>query len=148
MRFKGAISSTHVNLGQRWVPPTIFFFDREYLLNYKRYEKIVNMFFVGTSMYFPKMQKFLHFTSILRAFFALDWLEPFLVKPHFWTFIRFCANLGRVIGGFFFLEKILTYLSEFQYYFEISRPVEISTGPILGEPTNKKSQKMQIFKMR
>ena len=67
---------------------------------YRRYEKIVNMFFVGTSMYFPKMQKFLHFTSILRALSILDWTWPFLVKRHFWTLFRFSANLGRVICGF------------------------------------------------
>ena len=37
------------------------------------------------------------------------------------------------------------YLSEFWYYFEISRPVEISTKPILGEPTNKKIEKNPKF---
>ena len=34
-------------------------------------------------------------------------------------------------------------LSNFQYHFEISKPVEISTGPILGEPTNKNIEKIQ-----
>ena len=135
------------NPRQRWVPLTIFFFNRKYLLNHRRYEKTVNMFFVGTSMYFPKMQKFLYFTSISRAFFALDWTGPFLVKPHSWTFFRFYANLGRVIVGIFFCEEILMYFSGFWNYFEISRPVEISTGPIFGEPTNKKFKKIQIFKM-
>ena len=67
---------------------------------YRRYEKIVNMFFVGTSMNFPKMQKVLHFTSILRALSILDWIWPFLVKRHFWTLFRFSANLGGIICGF------------------------------------------------
>ena len=38
-------------------------------------------------------------------------------------------------------------LSNFQYYFEISRPIEISAGPIFDEPTNKKFEKIQNFKM-
>ena len=74
-------------------------------LLYRRYEKIVNMFFVGTSMYFAKMQNFLHFTSILRAFSVLERAWPFFVKPHLWTLFRFCANLGRVIVNFFFSGK-------------------------------------------
>ena len=49
------------NPGQRWVTVNIFCFDREYLLNYRRYGKTVNKFFVATSMYFSKMQKFLDF---------------------------------------------------------------------------------------
>ena len=137
----------HEIVGQRWLPPTIFSFNRRYLRNYRRYEKIVNMFFVATIMYFPKMQKILHFTSILRAFLALDWMCPFWVKRHFWTFSGFCANLGRIIFSFFFLEGIMICLSNFQYYFEIWRPVEISTRPIFGEPTNKKFEKIQNFKM-
>ena len=72
---------------------------------------------------------------------------PFLVKPGFQTFFRFCANLGRIIVGIFCPEGIMTWLSNFQYYFEISKPVEISTGPIFGEPTNKKFQKIQNFKI-
>ena len=53
--------SSYENPGQRWVPVNIFCFDREYLLNYRRYGKTVNKYFVATSIYFSKMQKFLHF---------------------------------------------------------------------------------------
>ena len=69
-----------------------------------------------------------------------------MVKPRFQTFFKFCANLGRIIGGFFIPEGIMMHLSDFQYYFEISRPIEISTGPIFGEPTNKKIEKSKISK--
>ena len=72
---------------------------------------------------------------------------PFLVKPDFQTFFKFCANLGRIIVGFFYPEEIMMCLNNFQYYFEISRPVEISTRPIFGEPTNKKIEKIQNFKI-
>ena len=72
---------------------------------------------------------------------------PFLVKPAFQTFFKFCAELGRIIGGFFFLEGIMIRLSNFQYYFEISSPVEISTRPNFGEPTNKNVEKIQNFKI-
>ena len=53
--------NTYENPGQRWLTVNIFCFDREYLLNYGRYGKTVNKFFVATSMYFSKMQKFLDF---------------------------------------------------------------------------------------
>ena len=71
----------------------------------------------------------------------------FLVKPGFQTLFMFCANLGRIIGGFFFLERIMMCLSNFQHHFEISRPIEISAGPVFGEPTNKKVEKIQNFKI-
>ena len=41
----------------------------------------------------------------------------------------------------------LSMLSNFQHHFEISRPIEISAGPIFGEPTNKKVEKIQNFKI-
>ena len=72
---------------------------------------------------------------------------PFSVKPALHTFFKFYANLGRIIVGIFFLEGIMMCLSNFQYYFEISRPAEISTRPIFGEPTNKNVEKIQNFKM-
>ena len=70
---------------------------------------------------------------------------PFSVKPALHTFFRFYANLSRIIGGFFFLEGIMIRLSNFQYYFEISSPVEISTRPNFGEPTNKNVEKNPKF---
>ena len=51
------------------------------------------------------------------------------------------------MAAIFFPEGILMYLSDFQYFFEISRPVEISTGRIFGEPTNKIFEKIQNFKI-
>ena len=71
----------------------------------------------------------------------------FSVKPALHTFFRFYAHLGRIIGGFFIPEGIMMCLSNFQYYLEISRPIEISAGSIFGEPTNKKFEKIQNFKM-
>ena len=58
---------------------------------------------------------------------------------------KFWIWLGNILG--FFYEGIMMCLSNFQYYFEISRPVEISTRPILAEPTNKKSRKIDFFKI-
>ena len=71
----------------------------------------------------------------------------FLVKPPLQTFFRLRANLGRIIVSFFFLEGIMMCLSNFQHHVEISRPIEISAGPIFGEPTNKKVEKIQNFKI-
>ena len=93
------------NPGQRWLPVMIFFFNREYLLNYRRYGKIVNMFFVATSMYFPKMQKFLHFTSILRAFFAFDWIWPFWQNLIFGRFLGFTQIYALRMKAFVFLNR-------------------------------------------
>ena len=59
----------------------------------------------------------------------------------------FYANLVRPNGGKFISERTLMYLSGFQHYFEISKPVEISTRPNFGEPTNKNVEKIQNFKM-
>ena len=54
---------------------------------------------------------------------------------------------SRINRYIFIPEGAMMCLSNFQYYFEISRPIEISAGPIFGEPTNKKFEKIQNFKM-
>ena len=38
-------------------------------------------------------------------------------------------------------------LTHFERNFEISRPVEYSTGPNFGEPTSEKFKKIDFFKM-
>ena len=71
----------------------------------------------------------------------------FLVKVDFFTFIRLQADFRKVIVSIFNPEEPLVYLTGFQHYFEISTPVEISTGSILAEPTNKNFQKIDFFKI-
>ena len=71
----------------------------------------------------------------------------FLVKVDFFTFIRLQADFRKVIVGIFFPEEPMVPLTGFQHYFEISTPVEISTGSILAEPTNKNFQKIDFFKI-
>ena len=51
-----------------------------------------------------------------------------------------------IIFSFFILEGIMMCLSNFQYYFEISRPVEISTRPILAKPTNENFENQRKLK--
>ena len=62
----------------------------------------------------------------------------FLVKVDFFTFIRLQVDFRKVICSIFFPEEPMVPLTGFQHYFEISTPVEISTGSILAEPTKKK----------
>ena len=70
-----------------------------------------------------------------------------MVKLDFFTFLGPHAKFRKVIGGKFNPEEPMVPLTDFQHYFEISTPVEISTGSILGEPTNKKFQKIDFFKI-
>jgi len=51
------------------------------------------------------------------------------------------------LTGIFNPEEPMLRLIDFQHYFEISTPVEISTGSILAEPTNKNFQKIDFFKI-
>ena len=71
----------------------------------------------------------------------------FLVKVDIFTFIGLQADFRKVMHGIFNPEEPMVPLTDFQHYFEISTPVEISTGSILVEPTNKKFQKIDFFKM-
>ena len=69
------------------------------------------------------------------------------MKVDSFTFSGIHANFRKVIGGKFNPEEPMVPLIGFWHYFEISTPVEISTGSILGEPTNKKFQKIDFFKI-
>ena len=71
----------------------------------------------------------------------------FLVKVYFFTFIGLQADFRKVIVNIFNPEEPMVPLTGFQHYFEISTPVEISTGSILAEPTNKNFQKIDFFKI-
>ena len=74
----------------------------------------------------------------------------FLVKVDIFIFLELHANFRKVMHGIFNLEEPmvpLKGLTGFQHYFEISTPVEISTGSILAEPTNKNFQKIVFFKI-
>ena len=70
-----------------------------------------------------------------------------MVKVAIFTFLGPHANFRKVNCGKFNPEEPMVPLTDFQNYFEISTPVEISTGSILGEPTNKKFQKIDFFKI-
>ena len=71
----------------------------------------------------------------------------FLVKVDFYKFIGLQADFRKVIVRIFNPEEPLVSLTGFQHYFEISTPVEISTGSILAKPTNQKFQKIDFFKI-
>jgi len=71
----------------------------------------------------------------------------FLVKVDIFTFIGLQADFRKVIVNIFVPEEPLVSLIGFQHYFKISTPVEISTGSILVEPTNKNCQKIDFFKI-
>ena len=93
------------NPGQRWLTGNIFSFNREYLLNYRRYGKTINMFFVATSMYFSKMQKFSNF-EVFKGVKRYD--EK---NFHFWWNRQFSHILLRspnevdLLLGFFILKS-------------------------------------------
>ena len=71
----------------------------------------------------------------------------FWEKSSIFTYSIAQTERSRPIVSIFVPEGIMMCLSNFQYYFEISRPVEISTRPNFGEPTNKNVEKIQNFKM-
>ena len=71
----------------------------------------------------------------------------FWEKSSIFTYSIAQTERSRPIVNIFVPEGIMMCLSNFQYYFEISRPIEISAGSIFDEPTNKKFEKIQNFKM-
>ena len=82
-----------------------FFFDREYLLNYRRYEKTVNMFFVATSMYFSKMQKILDF-EVFKGVKRYDEKNcHFERNRQFLHLILYNPNKIDLSAAFFFLKE-------------------------------------------
>ena len=57
------------------------------------------------------------------------------------------ASFRKVISGKFNPEEPMVPLIGLWHYFEISTPVEMSTGSILAEPINKNFQKIDFSKL-
>ena len=64
-------------------------------------------------------------------------------EQKFWATARMSASYFR----HFFLKKFWCVWTRTNFYIEISRPVEYSTSPIWGGPTNENTQKIDFFKI-